>query len=233
MSEIVETVRILHRIHQQLADLQARLEAGPRKIAVAKAAVAAREAEATKAGEDLQAARVAVDQKQLELKTGEGKIEDLRVKLNTAASNVEYQSFLEQIAAAEMANSVLEDEILEALEKIEQLQIAVGEVKTTVDTSKTELTKLEQLVAEETSSVKADIERLGTELAEAEALLPGDFRAEYQRVVKSKGEDAMAAADGDNCGGCYQQVTPNMANELQLGRVVTCRACGRLLYRAE
>ena len=66
--------------------------------------------------------RVAADQKQLQLKAGEEKIKDLKRKLNAAASNREYQILKEQIAADDMAKSVLEDEIIEALEKIDQFQ---------------------------------------------------------------------------------------------------------------
>ena len=72
---------------------------------------------------------MAADQKQLQLKAGEEKIKDLKRKLNAAASNREYQILKEQIAADEMANSVLEDEILEALEKIDQFQAKIAEAE--------------------------------------------------------------------------------------------------------
>ena len=45
----------------------------------------------------------------------------LKAKLNAAASNREYQALKDQIAADQMAGSVLADEILEALEKIDEL----------------------------------------------------------------------------------------------------------------
>ncbi len=233
MMATTDSLRDLHRIHRQLADLRERLEAGPRKIAAKGALVKQLEAAQIKAEEDLKAARIAVDQKQLELKTGEGKIEDLRVKLNTAASNREYQSFLEQIAASEMANSVLEDEILEALEKIEQLQIGVGQAKEAVEAGKAELAKTEKTVAEETDGLNSEVQRLEGELAEGERALPGDFRAEYQRIVQAKGEDGMAEVEADCCCGCFQRLTPNNLNEVAMGRVVTCSACGRLLYSGE
>ncbi len=37
-----------------------------------------------------------------------------------------------------------------------------------------------------------DVQRLEGELKEAEKALPADFRDAYQRIVKSKGSDAMA-----------------------------------------
>jgi len=233
MTATSQSLRELHRIHRQLADLGERLDAGPRKIAASAAMVTKQQTAETQAAEDLTSARVAVDQKQLELKSGESKIADLKVKLNTASNNREYQAFLEQIAAAEMANSVLEDEILEALEKIEQLQIGQGQAKESVEKAKTELARTEKMVTDETGQLESEVVRLEAELQGCEEQLPAEFRAEYDRVVRGKGEEAMAPIDGDNCGGCFQQVTPNMMNELSLGRVVMCRACGRLLYPSE
>ncbi len=50
------------------------------------------------------------------------RIVDLEGKLNTAASNREFSLLKEQIAADEQANSVLSDEILEALEQLDLMQ---------------------------------------------------------------------------------------------------------------
>ena len=61
------------------------------------------------------------DDKQLQLKSREDRIEDLRTKLNGANSNKEFQAFKEQIAADEQANLVMQDEVFEALEKIDDL----------------------------------------------------------------------------------------------------------------
>ena len=43
----------------------------------------------------------------------------------------------------------------------------------------------------------------------------------------------MAEVEGGSCGGCYQQLTSNMVNEINMGRVVLCKSCGRVLYLPE
>ncbi|MGC4006942.1 MAG: hypothetical protein QM811_28970 [Pirellulales bacterium] len=63
------------------------------------------------------------------MKSGELKIEDYRNKLNAAQSNREYQALKDQIAASEMAASVLQDEILEIMEKIDQHKAGVAEAE--------------------------------------------------------------------------------------------------------
>ena len=56
----------------------------------------------------------------------EDRIEDLKAKLNTAASNREYDTLKEQIAADQQANAVLSDEILEGLEQLDVLEQQVS-----------------------------------------------------------------------------------------------------------
>jgi hypothetical protein len=223
-------LRELHRIHRQLSDLRERLDRGPKQVRVRTAGVSQAEEQSAKIHGDLKASRVALDQKQLQLKTAEGKVAELKVKLNQANTNREYQALKDQIAADEMASSVLADEILEAMEKLDVMKAQIPESEGRVAKAKEELAKVQQQLRAEEESLRADVKRLEKELAEAEMALPEDFRALYQRVVNAKGEDAMAVVEGGSCGGCFQQLTTNVLNEINMGRVVLCRSCGRVLY---
>jgi uncharacterized protein len=230
MSITAAALRELHRIHQQLADLRDRLERGPKQVRAREANVAQLEARLAEAKERVKQTQMAVDRKQLDLKAGEQKVVDLRVKLNAANNNREYQALLEQIAAAEMAGSVLQDEILEGMEKTDQLNTTVKEAEQTLIAGRQELDKTRQAIESSAASVRADLNRLEGELVQAEKALPTEIKADYQRVVRSKGADSLAAVEDGVCTGCGQQITLNMQNELKLGKLVFCKACGRLLY---
>src|SRR5262249_3343485 len=123
------SLRELHRIHRQLTDLRDRIARGPKQVRARTDGVAQAEEQLAKVHGDLKAGRVALDQKQLQLKTAEGKIIDLKVKLNQANTNREYQALKDQIAADEMASSVLQDEILEAMEKLDVMKAQVPEAE--------------------------------------------------------------------------------------------------------
>jgi predicted nucleic acid-binding Zn-ribbon protein len=167
------------------------------------------------------------------LKSNESRIADWKVKLNSCSNNKEYQTMIDQIAAAEMAGSVLADEILETMERIDQLEAVVVEVKERLAAGKTELSKFRDTVAQEGALIAADIARLEGELADAEKELPTDFREDYRRVIRGKGADGMAKMEDGVCEGCGKQVTLNMQNHLMMGKPVFCTACGRLLYTGE
>jgi len=233
MSVPAEVLRELHRIHRQLTDLRSRLERGPRQVKAAQSSVESTEADLQAAKDAVQRARMTADQKELQLKEREGRISDIKLKLNSANSNREYQSFLEQIAADEQANSVLSDEILELLEKVTELQDGVAkltEQKTLVDA---ELAATRKRVDETRASLEVDVARLTDALVHVEAKLPPDFRRDYDRVVKSRGEDALAPLDGECCGGCYQTVTTQTINEIMLEKPIFCKSCGCILYLPE
>ena len=217
-------------MHRQLADLTEQLAAGPRTVAVRTKNVQTAEAKRTAAQEDVKRARMVADQKQLQLKSAEAKILDLEAKLNACKTNREYQTLGDQIAADRMATKVLEDEILEALEKIDGLKPAVPAAEAEIEIAKKLLAEAQTKVQAETGRLEVEVARISGDLRTAEQELAHDVREKYDRVVKQKGADGMSAIEAESCGGCFQQLTGNMVSDLLLGRVIACRSCGRLLY---
>lgn len=229
----IEIMRTLHRIHTQLSDLQGRISAGPRQIAAHTAQVETVEAGKTGVLEEIKKAKMAADQKQLQLKSAESKINDLGAKLNACKTNREYQLLTEQIAADKMATKVLEDEILEGLERIDTVKKTLPSAEAAVAAARQTLAEIKARVATEATQLDSEVRRLGVELAVTERELPDDVRNLYDRAVKQKGAEGMAPLEGESCGGCFRQITGNMYSELLTGKVVMCRSCGRLLYLPE
>src|SRR5262249_17733865 len=131
------------------------------------------------------------------------------------------------------ANSVFADEILELMEKVDECKKKIVVAQENVAKGRAELDKAQQNVRDQHDSLQGDYTRLEGELKVVEQGLPDDVREPYYRIVKSKGSDAMAQVEGDNCGGCYQMLTPNQANSLRLDKVAFCQSCGRLMYLPE
>src|SRR5947208_7764910 len=233
MPTLTESLRTLHRIHRQHSDLRDRLERGPRQIRVAEGSVKKTEGDLAQAKETFKHAKMSSDDKQLQLKHREAKLDDLQAKLNMAQSNKEYQLLKDQMAADKQANSVLADEILEALEKIDELQAAVKTAESNVVKTKDELTKVRQRVNDQQQGLEQELARVRGELEAAESQLEGDFKDNYLRLSRSMGEDCLAAVEGECCGGCSQTLTVQMLNLLRLDKPVFCMSCGRLLYVPE
>jgi Zn-ribbon protein, possibly nucleic acid-binding len=223
-------IRTLHRIQQQLTDLRGRLDAGPRQIAAGTRQLQAAETACAELAGELTQAQKRYDTKQLQLRSAEAKVADLEAKRNTAKTNKEYQLLGEQIEADQMAIKVLEDEILEALEQVDELRGRQPAAADHVNQVTATLEALKQRIAAETVQLEQEVNRVTGQLREAESDLTDDLRELYQRVVKHKGEDGMTTVDAGCCGGCHQQLTGKLISQLLVGAAVMCRSCGRLLY---
>ena len=123
MAVTAEALRELHHLHEQLAELRNRVERGPKQIRIREANVAQLKEKVDEAKAKVQETQMAINRKQLDLKAGEQKMVDAKVKLNAASSNKEYQALVEQIAAAErLVQRAMTDELPELCN-----QIASGE----------------------------------------------------------------------------------------------------------
>jgi predicted nucleic acid-binding Zn-ribbon protein len=164
------------------------------------------------------------------LKEREDRLDNLQGKLNAASSNREYDLLKEQIAADKQANSVLSDEILELLERMDQLEVDRVTRESDVVDRIAEHETMVKAVGERLDLLKGDLERVEAERAEAESLVPAGAKQEYDRLVAARGEEALAPVDGDTCGGCYQMLTTQIINRIRLSQLVRCPACNAFLY---
>jgi predicted nucleic acid-binding Zn-ribbon protein len=233
MSVTALALRELHRIHRQITDLKSQLARGPKQIRAAEGLLERLDTAVAAAKQALTHTKVTADDRQLQLRHREDRIKDLQLKLNQCGSNREYQALKEQIAADQQANSVLSDEILEALEKIDELQAQFAKAQADRNKAAEQLEALRADAEAHRGQLEAELRRVTAELAAAERALPADFKAEYERLARARGESAMAQVDGETCSSCFQTLTTQTINDLVMARPVVCRNCGALLYLPE
>jgi uncharacterized protein len=233
MSAASAGLKRLHELHLRLQELQQQLEHGPRQIKARQQIVARKQTDADTQKAELKTARVLADQKNLQLKTNESKIAQLRAKLNQATSNREFDIIRSQIDADTMANSVLEDEILEVLEKIDQIQLKSKKLDEEIEASAAEVRRIAQEVETAAPKLRAQVAEIEASLREAEKILPHSALEVYRRLVHAHGAGALATVENNACGCCFEILSPNSLVELNTGKFFFCRSCGRLLYRPE
>ncbi|MEW4455887.1 phospholipase [Bremerella sp. JC817] len=225
-----EVLQELHRIHRQLSDLRSRLARCPIRITAAENRVVAAEQVVVDVKESIKNTKMTADRKQLQLRESESKIGVIEGKLNAANTNEEFQIFKEQIAAAQMANSVMSDEILEALEKVDQLEVKLTEADKGVLNAKEDLAKIQNEVNQQRGVMETELARVLEILEGVEKDVPPDIRQDYKRVVKARGEEALASVVNNYCTQCNVQLRIQTVSDLKLGRPVFCSSCGALLY---
>lgn len=220
---------ILHDLHLKLKAIQDELERAPRQIKIKENLAAKRQTELDEAKTNYTNQRKLADSKNLQLKTNESKLNDLGGKLNSCNSNREYDILKGQIAADQMANSVLEDEILDCMEQADKLKVKITEADHAVAEAKALIKKISDDASAAEAGLKERAVKLRLAVTEAETVLPTEIVPTYRRLVAAFGADALASVENGVCQACYVSFSPQKGVELRTGKFVFCN-CGKLVY---
>ncbi|MCC7419415.1 MAG: hypothetical protein IT428_03950 [Planctomycetaceae bacterium] len=223
-------LRKLHQLHLKMRGVQEKLERGPRQLKARRQTLEKRTAELEAHIAQLKQMRVAADQRNLQLKTAETKLKNLQKKFDEATSGKEYDILRSQIDADTMAKSVLEDEILEMLEKVDVAKAMQGKLEAELETTRKEAEQLAKDVAAAEPPLRDEAASIEAALRDAESELPGNIVELYRRLVQSHGAEALSAVESNACTTCYGVISSQDAVNIKNGKFVFCRSCGRLLY---
>jgi uncharacterized protein len=240
MPAAASDLRELHTLHQRAKALRDRLRSGPKTVAARQAALATRQAAIESARKVLQDARVQLKKKEHTVQSLNARIDDRTVRLNTVKKNDEYKAIQNEIAMEKHQIDKIEGEMLEEMERIEDLSRALATEEADVKTFAAEVEALRQQVESQATGQRSQLAELETAIVEAEAIIPEDVRERYRRTVKQYGAEAMAPAEYEpkaqlaSCSGCFVALTTQGLNELLNGIHITfCKTCGRILYLAD
>lgn len=220
----------LHRLHLTAREVQEQIERGPRQLKARQQITAQKQADLEAQRQKHKTLRMNADQKSLQLKSNESKIGELKIKLNQAASNREFDIIRSQMEADTVANSVLEDEILDVLEKVDGAHLAIKKLEEEVGQAKADETRAAAEISAAQPGLQSRLSELQTAIANAESRLPEEIVTPYRRLVQAYGAAALAEVDGTTCTSCYVSLPPQMVMRVRSGEAVFCKTCGRLLY---
>lgn len=233
MSSLSEDLARLHSLRLELEEVEEMQRSGPVRIAAQERVANQKREQCDQQKQAITDLRKAADEKSLQLKSNETRIGDLKAKLNAAASNREYEIIASQIEADKMANSVLEDEILEAFEKVDVAQAELKEMEQSCADQIEKQKKVAADVAAAAPGLQQRAETLGQQIAQSEERVPASARDAYRRLASAHGAGALASVEDEACTACNSRISAQEKVALNLGKVVFCNSCGRLLYRLD
>ncbi len=168
---------------------------------------------------------------ELDLQTIEEKIVKLKLRLTDLKTNKEYHAHLQEIAAARNAKSETEDQLLTAMEAIDQLQAdlkikqtQLGEDEVAFSGVKKEMQDEMDLIVSEAAKVEADWQATSEKISKS-------LLGSYQRLFNSCKGLAVVPVRGQTCTGCHFSLPPQLIAEVKRqSKVLTCGYCHRILY---
>ncbi len=172
--------------------------------------------------------------KELDLKSKEADIVKADGVLMTLKTNKEYQAKLFEIENLKSDKSVLEDEILKAMEETDKInkEIAAEKVVLAEEEKKylAEKAKVDAAIA----AISDQAQAFETQRREAMQGIDKEPLALYELIVENRDGLALVPIVGNSCGGCFMNTPPQVVNKIRMyDELVRCERCARLLYLQE
>jgi predicted nucleic acid-binding Zn-ribbon protein len=233
MSGPVALFREIHRLRRFAQELKEQMDRLPRQLKAQQAKVTRQEEVFKEAQEVIKKLKVAVHEKEVLLRTTHNQIAKHQKQLNEATSKKEYDALQAEISSDRQKCLQLEDEILTGMGEGEEKTAQLPELEKAVRQAKDEYTRFEQGLGERQASLQQQHNDTLAQLKEVEAQVPDRIREQYNRIVNSKGADAMAAVRDRTCSACNSEITAQNYHDVQQQHFVVCKSCGRILYLPE
>lgn len=227
----IEILKELQKIDSQIFKTKEALENKPRKIAILEEEFAKLSSSLKSLESEFKKVQLEHKDKDLALQTKEGTVNKHRNQLSQIKTNKEYNALQLEIEKMKADNSLLEEQIIMLLDKIDGLKAAIGKEKDVLALEEKKLNSAKSLVEIEIKELQDTISKLNIQ---RKIVITPDLKPEvlglYERIKENRGEIAIIPVQDGHCSGCYVNLRAQVLNELSLGKILTCDTCSRILY---
>ncbi|MDR1244591.1 MAG: C4-type zinc ribbon domain-containing protein [Endomicrobium sp.] len=159
-------------------------------------------------------------------------IEKHSMELNTVKSNDTYKALLLEIEKAKADKSILEDELLALMEKVDEesakIKAAENEFQKFEENIKKEITDIKN----NADKLKEDAIALANKRENHKLKVSKSVLSHYERLKEGRDGRGMAIVDGESCGGCGMVLRTQLINQALKGQeLVFCDNCSRILFK--
>jgi len=239
MGILLESLRKLQKIEQDIAHVRSRIRVRNNAVNVQKRKIEQLEQDRDSLSAQSLERRKLADSLELDLKQSDQQVVSFRAGLNAARSNKEYAAILTQINTLKADSAKIEDRTLSVIGEIDTLKKQADELASQIDD---ENKRLDEIIAQnekELTKLNGMLDGLNKARDEASVDIPKATLSVFERISANYEGEAMAQVEIRGrkpphtyvCGGCFMGLTPEHANALSLrDEIRTCDNCGRILY---
>lgn len=230
LSEI-ESLLIIQDRDQRILKLETELTRIPAQKKQAEQRLANDLAAAAAAKASIQENEIAIKNVELDIGVRKDTLAKLKVQQYETKKNEEFTALGNEIVRYSNEVDDLETQELELMEKADELRAAQDKVQAALDITQGMVDEEVEQLDQKASECSNQRDEVSAERASLVANIDEDLLSLYDRLMKSKGGDAIVSADKSQCGGCHMKVVPSTMIKVQAGKeIAQCENCGRILY---
>ena len=171
-------------------------------------------------------------EKEAELDSKNKTIDKYSAELNAVKSNDTYKTLLLEIEKTKNGRRVVEDKILDLMDKIDRESVVVK-------AAENELKEFERKIENEISGLESSAKELEKEAAVAEKereeyklKVNKTILAQYERLRDGCDRQGICLIESESCGGCGMALRPQLINQAHKCReLVFCDNCSKILLK--
>lgn len=173
-------------------------------------------------------------EKEGELASKEDNIKKIQGQLSLLKTNKEYQAKLSEIESLKADKSLIEEEILKAMDEIDAIKISLETEKKALESDEKIFSEKKSAAAKRSDEINAALSHLeGKRKVENESI---DKRilSRYEHILQGKNGLAIVKAENNSCSGCFMHVPHQVINQIKMHEeIIVCESCARILYLDE
>jgi uncharacterized protein len=146
-------------------------------------------------------------------------------------TNQEYTALLHEIATARSEKDRVEEQILLLMEEADAIAAEILAAETDRAAAAREGEEARRALADESTTLEAEIARLTGLRTERTGRLEAPVLARYEQLLKQRRMVAVAAMTGETCAACHVRLRPAVTQLVRRNsELVQCDSCQRILY---
>lgn len=228
--QLVELYK-LQEHDRELLSLHQRSQTIPRQLKQLEDSVTKFKTEMNKVSDELAEVEKSLRSKNAELEINDVQREKYKTEQRTVTTNEQYTALENQIEFLDQRDSETEEEILELMEKSDQLKDALTDHEAEVAREDEKTAEMKIKYLEEQKNLK---ELMDEKIKQRSQYLPKiskELSTLYHNWVNRHNSDFVSLGKNGTCGSCRLTIQPqNLKEALKYEKLVYCSSCKRLLY---
>ncbi|MFZ2041988.1 MAG: C4-type zinc ribbon domain-containing protein [Desulfobacterales bacterium] len=232
--EKIQSLVELQTVEADIRRVETLLAETPAKLAAVTLELEAFEATLAEEDGQLQAVQKTYREQEREAQVALAQIRKSNERLATVKTNKEYQLILKEIDDLKRKNSLIEDEMLACLDRIEAADAAVKQKKAQVLALRHTADRQKAEIERETQQLTAQLTDLAQAGREAARAVDPVLLEYFRRVQEQVRQRAVAPVVDAVCQGCHLNIPWQLFNELhRFDQLTFCPHCRRIIFCQE